>query len=147
MSSFLTQEEADALLALDKHYVGSEQFEYPGLGGALHIPLQSGDARESFHLDVRRGRINLSKNTFQTRVRRAVVLARVDLGGSPHVNPDGEELSGPHLHLYREGYDDKWAVPLPDMFTNPSDAWHTLDMFMTWCNVTAKPDISRDLFT
>ncbi|MDV6343110.1 hypothetical protein R2Q26_00840 [Nitrosomonas sp. Is37] len=64
MSLLLTQQEADALLALDKHYRGMEQFTYPSLGGTLRVPLYSEDNREEFSLDITRGRIELRKNTF-----------------------------------------------------------------------------------
>lgn len=147
MSFVLTQQEADALLALAKHYVGSESFTFPGLGGALRIPLHSEDNREEFSLDVTRGRIELRKNSFQARARKAVVLARLDIGGAPHRNPDNEELACPHLHLYREGWGDKWAIPLPDTFNGRLDAWDMLDKFMDYCNVVTKPSISKELFT
>jgi hypothetical protein len=147
MSLLLTQQEADALLALDKHYHGSERFSFPSLGGALRIPLHSDDNREEFSLDITRGRIELRKNTFQSRARKAVILARIDIGGPPHRNPDGEEIACPHLHLYREGWGDKWAMPLPDVFTNHADAWQTLEEFMAFCNVVTRPPILKELFT
>ena len=75
MTILLTQQEADALLALDKHFLGNDHFEFPALGGALRIPLHSEDRREEFSLDITRGRILLEKNTFQTRARKAVILA------------------------------------------------------------------------
>lgn len=81
MSLILTQHEADTLLALEKHYQGEERFFFPGLGGAIRIPLYSADRREEFSLDITRGRIVLEKNTFQSRARKAVILARLDLGG------------------------------------------------------------------
>ena len=97
MSLILTQHEADALLALEKHYQGEERFFFPGLGGAIRIPLYSAERREEFSLDITRGRIVLEKNTFQSRARKAVILARLDLGGPSHRNPDGEEIARP-LH-------------------------------------------------
>ena len=100
MTIFLTQHEANTLLALEKHFLGCDRFEFPALGGALRIPLHSADRREEFSLDITRGRILLEKNTFQTRARKAVILARLDLAGPPHRNPDGEEIGCPHLHLY-----------------------------------------------
>jgi hypothetical protein len=76
------------------------------------------------------------------------VLVRLDFGGAPHRNPDGEEIGSPHLHLYREGYGDKWAVPVPeDRFENLSDPWQTLEDFMRYCNVVQSPMIRRGLFT
>ena len=144
----LTKDEAESLLKMEKHYFGSKkQFDFPDLGGALHIPLHSNDKREEFILDITRGRISLEKNTFQTRARRAVVLARLDLGGSPHRNPDGQELECPHLHLYREGYDAKWAFPLPKELTGISDTFGFLDAFMDYCVIIKKPIINTGLFT
>ncbi|MFM9967923.1 MAG: DUF6978 family protein [Burkholderiales bacterium] len=146
MSLILTQHEADALLALDKHYQGAERYSFPGLGGAIRVPLHSSDRREEFSLDVTRGRIVLEKFTFQNRARKAVVLARLDLGGPPHRNPDGEELACPHLHLYREGYGDKWAILLPKTFVGVDDPLQLLNVFMDYCSVVTKPPIDRELF-
>lgn len=46
MTILLTQQEADALLALEKHFLGNDRFAFPALGGALRIPLHSSDRRE-----------------------------------------------------------------------------------------------------
>lgn len=147
MMILLTQHEADALLRLEKHFLGTDHFDFPALGGALRIPLHSQDRREEFSLDIARGRILLEKNTFQTRARKAVVLARLDLAGPPHRNPNGEEIACPHLHLYREGYGDKWAAPLPPLFSGIGGAIELLDKFMDYCQVVSKPIIERGLFT
>jgi len=144
----LTQHEADALIAMAKHRVDNTHWNYPDLEGAISIPLASADRRELFVLDLRRGRIDLAKGTYQNRGRQVVVLVRLDFGGSPHRNPDGEEIGSPHLHLYREGYGDKWAVPVPsDRFSNVGNPWQTLDDFMRYCNVVEPPAIQRGLFT
>ena len=68
---------------------------------------------EAFHLDISRSRINLLKGKFQNRARTTIVLARIDIGGAPHRNPDDEEIACPHVHLFREGYGDRWAFPVP----------------------------------
>lgn len=143
----LTQAEADALIGLDKHKVDDKAWDYPSLGGRISIPLISGDRRENFLLDLSRGRIDLMKGTYQNRARQVIVLIRLDFGTAPHRNPDGEEIGSPHLHLYREGYADKWARPVPvDRFANPGDAWQTLLDFMRFCNVVTIPTIERGLF-
>lgn len=77
-----------------------------------------------------------------------MVLVRLDLGGAPHRNPDDEEIPAPHLHVYREGYGHKWAIPVPpDRFRSPDDVWVTLEDFLRFCNVTRPPQIERGLFT
>ena len=144
----LTQSEADALLAMEKRRADSAQLDYPSLGGRVTVPLVSTDGREQFFLDLRRGRINLSKGTYQNRARHVAILARLDFGGPPHRNPDGQEIGSPHLHLYREGFGDRWALPVPsDSFPNLHDPWRTLADFMRYCNITQPPLIKRGLFT
>ena len=144
----LTQAEADALIAMAKHRADNTEWDYPDLGGGISVPLISADRREQFVLDVRRGRIDLAKGTYQNRGRQVVVLVRLDFGGAPHRNPDGAEIGSPHLHLYREGYGDKWALPVPgDRFADPGDPWRTLADFMRYCNVVEPPLIRRGLFT
>lgn len=143
----LTQSEADALIVLAKHRADPTVWDYPDLGGGLSIPLVSADRREQFFLDLRRGRIDLAKGTYQNRGRQVIVLVRLDFGGAPHRNPDGEEVGSPHLHLYREGYGDKWAIPVPtNIFESLSDPWRTLEDFMRYCNVVEPPTIRRGLF-
>ncbi len=144
----LPQAEADALIAMEKHRVTDEQTDFPTGGQSVVLPLQSADKREKFLLDLSRGRIDLLKVKMQTRGRQIVVLVRLDLGGAPHRNPDGEEISAPHLHIYREGYGDKWAVPVPvDQFRTTKDVWMTFEDFLRFCNITQPPHIERGLFT
>lgn len=50
--------------------------------------------------------------------------------------------------MYREGYGDKWALPVPvDRFGNLADVWQTLSDFMGFCNITQPPRIQQGLFT
>ncbi|MYD30543.1 MAG: hypothetical protein F4X01_02865 [Nitrospira sp. SB0661_bin_20] len=148
MNSNLTQAEADALMALEKRRVDATEWNYPNFGERVTVPLVSIDGREAFLLDLRRTRINLKKGTYQNRGRQVVVLARLDFGSPPHRNPDGEEIGSPHLHLYREGFGDKWAFPVSSQhFPYPDDPWQTLEDFMRFCNVIQPPFIQRGLFT
>lgn len=145
--SSLTQSEADALLALPKVKVDDEIHQFPGLGGKLIVELISKDKREHFLLNIYRGRIEISRGNYTTRARGTVILARLDFGGSPHRNPDGEEIDCPHLHLYREGFGHKWAFPIPpDLFENVEDPWQTLHDFMRFCAIEDPPQIVRGLF-
>ena len=144
----LTQPEADALIAMEKHRASEERSNFPMRGQSVVIPLQSPDRRELFLLDISRGNINLHKVKMQNRGRQVVVLVRLDLGGAPHRNPDDTEIAAPHLHIYREGYGDKWAIPLAaDRFRDAANVWFTLEDFLRFCNVTQPPRIERGLFT
>ena len=147
MDPNLSQIEADALMALEKRRADVVERDYPDLGGSLSVPLVSTDRRESFMLDLQRSRIVLTKGTYQNRARQIAILARLDFGGAPHRNPDGGHVGSPHIHLYREGYNDKWAFPVPgDSFADLSDSWRTFEDFMRFCNIVDPPIVKRGLF-
>lgn len=53
----LTQAEADALIAMEKHRVNEDRSDFPMGGESVVLPLQSADKREQFLVDLGRGRI------------------------------------------------------------------------------------------
>jgi hypothetical protein len=145
--SFLTDSEARALIGLEKVRVDEKLYQYPQLSESLAIPLASVDHGERFILDIIPGKRVSGKVTYQNRARSCVVLVRLDLGGPPHVNPDGSELSCPHIHIYREGYGTRWAYPVNSAeFSGFPCIWDVLSDFMNYCNITKQPLIERGLF-
>ena len=151
----LSQSEADALIALPKKRKSNDLYAFPTPGESLTIPIVSDDEREEFLIDVSRGRIRFTKCSYQERYRTIIVLIRLDIDGPPHTNPDvnavplpylmpynGRTIDCPHLHLYVEGYMDKWAIPSPsDKFPDTTDLYGTLQNFFDYCNVIDKPHI------
>ena len=111
-------------------------------------------------IDISRGRINLNKCTYQERYKCIYTLVRLDLNGPPHSNPEvvtvpldylephnGKTLKCPHLHIYVEGFMDKWAIPLPeDKFSDPNDLRSSLEDFFRYCNVIEPPTVQWGLF-
>ncbi|MGO4440833.1 DUF6978 family protein [Rhizobium sp. RAF56] len=148
MAEYLSQSEANALLEMEKHAEAGASYRFPAKGERLSIPLLSADEKENFHVDVNRRSIALYKCTFNGRTRGNVILARLDLNGSPHRNPDGEEIDCPHLHLYREGHGDKWAYSLPDgVFSDLANLKAVCQDFLTYFRVVSQPQITSDLLT
>ena len=49
--------------------------------------------------------------------------------------------------LYRAGYGDKYAEPLPQELGNPNSAFDVLQRFMDYCKIVTKPVIAISLFT
>lgn len=142
----ISQTEANALIAMEKVRVDNQTVKYPAFGGSVAIPLVSRNKREQFILDITKGKIDLLKGTYQNRSRQVIILVRLDFGGQPHRNPDGQEIASPHLHIFREGYGDKWAIAIPDNFSNPADFWQLLKDFMNYCNIIEPHYIERGLF-
>jgi len=135
----LTQTEADALLAMAKTFANRTVISIPPGTNRIRDLIGS-DPKERFLLDIWRGTFRLSKLRYQTRARQVVILARLCIDGAPHTNPDGTRLSGSHLHVFREGYDDKWAQPLDTIrFPNPTDIAQVFQNFCEFCNIQDLP--------
>lgn len=147
MAEQLSQEFAEYLIGMEKHVSEDALYEIPE-SDKVQIPLTSVDGSEFFILDIEKGgRINIKRGKLQNRVRQNIVLLRLDFGGAaPHDNPDGARVDSPHLHIYKEGWADKWAYPVPGVFDNFDDFWHVLENFMRYCNITKPPRIKQGLF-
>jgi len=131
----LKQDEADALFAMRKIFVQTETISFPA-GLDKSYELASTDKKEQFFLDISRASIKISKLKFQNRARRAIVLVRLDIDGAPHTNPDGRKIAGSHIHLYREGYEDKWAYPVDAAkFKNLTNPQQVYADFCLFCNI------------
>ncbi len=145
--SDLSQEQADFFLSIDKSRVDETTWLLPGPGDKINIPLISFEYKEEFLLDISRSRIVLQKATYQTRAKQIHPIARIDLGGQPHRNPDDSEIGSPHLHVFREGFGLRWAFALdPKLFLTPNELVPTLYDFMAYCNIVDAPDFQVSLF-
>lgn len=152
----LTQAEADGLLQMPKVFVDQDPIEF-----SLNEPMdydrliRSTDRREEFLLTIERGRRRRIRLKYQTRARRVIVLARLELNGPRRKNPPespykpGEWISETHLHLYREGFEDRIAYELGDApgWTDPgsTDGIPALERFMRYCGVAQWPPIQTSL--
>jgi len=149
MDSDISQSFADFLIKLRKVPVADNDYRFPNSQyNKLNIPLKSEDGRHNFVLDINRNKINLSKVNYQTRTRTNIILVRLDLNGAPHRNPDGIEISGNHIHIYKEGFNDKYAEELPEEFQNIkcNDIKQFLKTFMQYCNIIGIPDMTYKEF-
>ena len=143
MAKIITQQEADILLKMEKIKVDNQCWIFPSGGEKISVSLQSKNNKEKFLLDVNTSCLSLSKLTLQNRTRETIILCRLDLGAA-HRNPDGEEIPSPHIHIYKEGFDDKWAYPLPEgIFLNASDRWQLFLDFMKFCNIVEPPNFKE----
>ena len=142
----LTQQKADELLNLEKHCISAPPIDFPMPGNMIELDIKSTDNREDFKIDVnRKGRIRLTKCTYQERYASVEILLRLDIDGPPHENPDGDVVPCPHLHVYKEGFGDRWAYPIPNTFTNTSDLVKTLREFLVYCKVRNVSLIQRTI--
>jgi hypothetical protein len=138
----LTQAEAEQFMQMAKHFVRPPAMITIPPGADDTYELADPSDRERFLLDVWRGTLRLSKLKVQNRVRTAVILVRLDVDGAPHTNPDGVRLPGTHLHMFKEGYDDRWPYPVDSsVFTLLSDPGKTFHDFCTFCKIESPPPV------
>ena len=137
MSSELSQQEADRLIGLPKEFLDlspvtlTDHFDF-------ERDLRSADKQELFILTFRQGRIDIKKVTYNKRHNSGVTLVRLDIVNGQHTNPDGTKIIGPHIHIYREGFNDTIAIPLPNKnlgFDSIDDYIKSLDDFFRFCNI------------
>lgn len=121
----LTQAEADRLIDVEKRFLVERPVVLPAPGKWWYGDLISVDRREEFRLGIFRGRLGHARYTaiLISHSQSNAVLVRLDVGVlGVHPNPDGTRVAGSHLHLYREGYDDKFAYPIVGYpFSDPDD--------------------------
>lgn len=145
----LTQSEADYLMELEKRFTQNDMLILGEPGVRIERELISVDGREKFLLDVYQGRIELRKFTLQERARAIIPLVRLDIGQTlRHTNPDENLVEGSHIHIFREGYDLKFAAALADFsfaFHNLDSLPLTLEDFAHYCHITGLPTIQEKL--
>ena len=143
----LTQEDADALLAMEKHKADDTAYEYPSLGGVIRVPLLSPDKRETFFLDITRSQIKLTKGTYQNRARGVAILARLDFGVRLiEIRTTKKSRARTCISTARATVIDG-RCPLPaERIPDAGDSWLLLLEFMQFVNVTVPPEIRRGPF-
>lgn len=141
----IKQDVVDRLLAVAKKLTDMRTVEFPTPGSHLILDATDLEEREEFKVDAqRKGKLKIGKCTYQLRYEMNEILLRLDVEGPPHDNPDGETVPCPHLHIYREGYDEKWAIPVPvGEFPDTTDLENTFVDFLKYCKIAKVPDVQR----
>jgi hypothetical protein len=159
----ITQEESISLFEMRKIPVKELSCTFPEAGSKMEIELCSEDRRFNFQADINRKGNKTPKLIYQHRTGKIYILRRLDFIGAPHKNPpemiDDELMSkfvnadipSPHLHIYMEGYNDRWAVPLSEIsqvnIIAQDDAFTVMEKFFEYCNIEL-PDFKQiGLFT
>ena len=148
----LTQTEADALLEMPKEFVEAAPLEISVTQPLNYVrSLRSTDRREEFLFDFERGNRNRARLKYQTRGRKVIVLARLDINGPAHRNPPdspyraGVRLLCPHFHRYVEHFEDRIAYDIADVsglsLRDPMIAVFCLEDFLKYCAVQSVPNI------
>lgn len=105
--------DVETILHEAKQFLDSHA-DFPALHNTIKLNGLGQRTRYEYIVDVNRKYCSLNRITYHQRVFTNVTLLRLDIDTKPHRNPDGQKISGTHLHVYREGYGDSWAYELND---------------------------------
>ncbi|MCD4783034.1 MAG: hypothetical protein K8T10_04290 [Candidatus Eremiobacteraeota bacterium] len=143
----ITSTEAKRLIEMEKVYSGQPGIIYfPTHGQFLNLEFSGRQKKENFLVDISRKYFRVTGCTFQERYRVTIPLIRLDIDGRTHKNPDNTYLQCPHIHIYKEGYMDKWAYPLDtNVFPDLNDIYKTMEDFFRYCNITDYPIVQEGL--
>ncbi|MEC0310139.1 hypothetical protein P4H67_25630 [Paenibacillus lautus] len=138
----LNQNEVNELLSMLKSLRNNNRVTFPTSGESIALEAESNSTNDKFLIDInRKGQITF-RCTYQTRFKKSNILLRLDLQGPAHTNPDMTKIPVPHLHIWREGFEDRWAYPLGDHIdTDPENLVNVLIAFLEYNNFTEVPSI------
>lgn len=142
----LSQKQIEELLnILKKAEYNQSTFIFPDYGEKEIIEAYSLDKRKKFLIDITPGKSKRRKYkmSYQERYKKDIILLRLDLNGPPHTNPDGTLVSGNHLHIIKEGYDDKFAIEVPDNLIAKDNNVQTLINFLEYCKIINNSDFAN----
>lgn len=140
---FLSQKDADFLLAMLKRTL-QEIISFPDAGLKEHFEVQSLSSSVVFTITIERMTKNPCKYNLGARIKGDELLLFLHINPSgKHYNPDGEIIYGNHWHVYREGYDMRFAYPAEDI--DSSEFVHNTIVFLEEFNVVEKPEIRQRL--
>ncbi|MBC3798462.1 DUF6978 family protein [Acetobacterium tundrae] len=132
----MTNETFEHLLSLAKQF-DDATIKLPTVGETKILHATSCYSTEKFIVDTdRRGKIELKKIKLQNRHSTKELLLRVEIDCPPHTNPDYSETSRNHIHIYKEGYDLRWAYDLETFHDVYFKNIYTFDtVFIDFCKL------------
>ena len=142
----LTQEDAEILLkALKESLI--DFFSLPDNGKSSEFKVKSNSPVEVFAIYLYKGNMGRKQNIEARISKNNVRLLALHINATNrHYNPPefgGELITGSHWHIYREGFDLKFAYPACDIF-NDGFVENTLAFFKEF-NIIKPPEISTQL--
>lgn len=140
----------------EKKYI-DKNIDFPMPNDAVQLSVKSVFSENEYIVDINRKQATLGRITYQDRYQKNIILLRLDIGTKPHRNPDGKILSGNHIHVYKNDYQDTVAYELDDPALkeiNPAfdlqsfatdDIHHLFQAFSEFCNIINVPSYNHIL--
>ncbi len=131
----LTQADFDFLMGIEKEFEDKSTIFLGPAPLQWSRKIKTTATHDTFLLDFYRGSFRIQKYTFNHRYRQTFSVFRYDSYGV-HTNPDGQVVDVPHIHLYKEGYGDKFAYPASEFGIEESDPMEeVLRKILVYCKI------------
>ncbi len=131
----LTQSQADDYMAVKKRPTRRNSIELIAPFDVTET-LTSNEYGDIFKLDLKQGCIELDVFKLGNRAHDSFTLYRLDIDDKTHRNPDGTNITGPHLHIYKEGFNDLFAYDATKFgFTDFKDLPKLIEKFAKLANI------------
>lgn len=137
---YLTQSEAENLLNAIK--TGLDKFiNLPTKGNKINLIVKSEKPNMSFNIQIYQSRTGtkININALINKSQTGLLFLHIN-PTNIHINPDNEKIIGSHWHIYKEGYDTKYAYPATDI--NDKDFITNTLIFFRKFNIIDKPNIT-----
>lgn len=140
----LTQREADRLIALIKETVDTT-LRLPAAGQKhVRFSVIASNEPEVFDIQLYQGAFDPQKQHFTALLDTPKIrIMHLCINGHKHRNPDGTVIGPTHLHIYREGFSDGYAIPID--ITSPDFADNLMFFLKEFNVVTDNVSVQRSL--
>lgn len=117
-------------MTIKKSFI-EKQMEFPGFNSYIKLKVIDDDNDDNYIFDINKKQAISIRCTYQNRYNTNVILFRLDINTKKHRNPDERIISGKHIHVYTEEYQDSYAFELNDPILNLINPKFNLKRFET----------------
>ena len=132
----LTQEQADALITVEKVFVDSRPLIVNRPYKERRELKSKENSADVFYLHITQTAIEFGKFTSNTRFFTFPLIRLCIDKDAVHENPDTDEkITGSHIHIFKEGFADTIAKPISDYGFSSENIIECIPKFLEICNI------------
>ncbi len=131
----LTQSEAEALMAVRKIFEDTSPLMIDRPFREERKLISSANSSDTFYLNINETAIEFGKYFVNNRYFSTPLVRLCMDKDAVHENPDGQKIQGCHIHIYREGYGDKFASELRLANITGTTTIQVIGQFLVFCNI------------